>query len=176
MVSASQAPGRQQHHQEQRSHGEADHDRRQHQGLGQRVGVVEQVLRHAVLDDRLLADKQAAHAEDEQVDPVGQQAQAHHHLERPWPQDQPDARGRQDPNGNCDDFFHQAAPPGLATAFAWLPGLWARTDWWPRAVSISKVAPTTMAYTPTSKNNALATWMSPSTGRLKCQVWVVRNG
>ena len=74
MVSAGEAPGCQQHHQEQRGHGEADHNGREHQGLGQWVGVVEQVLGHAVLDDRLLADKQAAHAEDEQVDAVGQQA------------------------------------------------------------------------------------------------------
>jgi hypothetical protein len=75
----------QQHHQEQRGHGKADDDCSQHQCLWQRIGVVQQVLGHAVLDHRFFTDEQAAHAEDEQVDRVGQQAQAHDHLERPWP-------------------------------------------------------------------------------------------
>ncbi len=50
-------------------------------------------------------------------------------LKRPWPQYQPDAGGRQDPNGNCDDFFHQAAPSVAGDDFGRLLGSTARTDW-----------------------------------------------
>jgi hypothetical protein len=110
VVGAGQAARGEQHDEEQRGHGEADDDCGEYQCLWQRVGVVQQVLGDAVLDYRFLADEQTAHAENEQIDAIRQQAQAHDHLERPWPQDQPDAGRGEHADGDCDDFFHQTAP------------------------------------------------------------------
>ena len=74
----------------------ADDDGREGQRLGHGVGIVRQVLRQAGLQHRLLADGQAQppHAEDEQIDRVGQQRQAHDDLEGAGTQQQPDTRNQ----------------------------------------------------------------------------------
>src|SRR3954462_6017427 len=175
VVCARQTARREQHYQEQRCHREANDDRREHQCLGHRVCVVQQVMRHARADHRLLVDPQAAHAKNEQVDCVRQQGQPHDNLEGARSQQQPDARCRQYPDCEGNDFFHQNSPRAPSVSAG--SGLrWLRSDWCARAVRISIVAPTTTANTPMSKNMALGTWTSPMSGTRRCAVCVVRNG
>ena len=59
MVGAAQPARGHQHDEEQRRHGEADDDGGEHQGLRQWVGVVLQILRHAVHQHGHLANGQA---------------------------------------------------------------------------------------------------------------------
>ena len=118
---------------------------------------MQEVGRPARHDDRLSADRQASHREDEEIDGVGQKRQAKQNLERARPQQQPNARAPQYADGNGDDDFHQlglglepdrASPPATAARGP-------RNDWWAIEVRISSVAPTTVAKTPMSKNIAL---------------------
>ena len=128
MVGARHAARGQQHHQEQGRHGKADDDGGQHQRLRHGVGIVRQIVRQAGLEHRLLVDRQAQapHAEDEQIDGIRQQRQAHDVLEGARAQQQPHARAREHANGNDQNDFHQRltsggggwAPPSCAASSA----------------------------------------------------------
>src|SRR5690606_32985539 len=125
--------------------------------------------------DRLFIDRQAADAEDEQVDRVGQQRQPDQHLEGTRTQHQPDAGAGHDADGQGDDQLHQWLPsPACCSVVACRR--WARSDWWAIAVSSSSVAPTTTVKTPRSNRMALGTCTSPTSGQTTCAVCVVRNG
>mmetsp|Transcript_44565 Transcript_44565/g.104710 ORF Transcript_44565/g.104710 Transcript_44565/m.104710 type:complete len:214 (+) Transcript_44565:4635-5276(+) len=173
MVAAGQAAQRQQHDEEQRRRREADDDGRQHQRLRQRVAVVDEVGRHAHLDDGFASDRQAADAEDEQVDRVRKQRQADQHLEGPRPQHQPHAGTGHHPDRDGDHHFHQ---PSLPSAGGRPCRRRARSDWWAMAVSSSRVEPTTTANTPRSKIAAVGRCTSPTSGQVTCAVCVVRKG
>src|SRR3989344_4570842 len=189
MVGARHATRCQQHYEEEGGHGKADDDGRERECLGHGVGIVGQVLRHPGLQHGLLVNRQAqaAHAEDERVDGVRQQRQAHDDREGAGPQQQPYARAGEHANGQGQYQFHAVSPRVVGTVAAAacsaasssaraLLYRWLRTDWWAMPVRMSMVEPTTRVNTPMSKNSALATWISPTTGSAKCAVWLVRKG
>src|SRR5690606_15545373 len=110
--------------------------------------------------------------ENEQVDRIGEQRKANDHLEGAGTQDQPDAGGGQQADGERQDCFHYAPPavPVAATAspaFAARLGAarWPRVDRRASAPRIRPVAPTTRRATPMSNSSALATGIFPRTGR-----------
>src|SRR5690606_15754121 len=121
---------------------------------------------------------QAAHDEDEQVDGVRHQHQAGQHLEAARTQDQPDAGAEQHADGERNDNFHQRLPRLGRTTVSGAPacGRRLRTVWCASAMRISMVEPTTTKNTPRSNTKALGTCTSPSSGRCRCAVWLVRNG
>src|SRR5690606_6900171 len=164
MVAARQTAGGDKDHQEERCRGEADHDGRENQRLRHRISIVRQVAPtlHAV-QHRGRADAQAAHAEDEEVHGIGKQRQPDDELVGAWTQDQPDARSRENADGDRERQFH-----------CWRSSSWRSTsrratrsrriDWWAMAMSISTVAPTTRLNTPRSKRVALAVGTLPTRG------------
>src|SRR5688572_26065147 len=163
MVGSGEPAGREQHDEQQRRGGEADHDGGKHQRLRQRIGVRREVGRRARLDDRRPPPAHPPHDEDEQIDGVGEKRQADDHLEGARTQQQPDPRACQDADPQGDDELHQR-------------GRCARVDWCASAISTRPVAPTTSANTPRSKKNALGRWTSPMKGSVTCAVCEVRKG
>lgn len=89
MVGAGKPTGGQKHDEEQRSRRKADDDCRQHQRL--RHGVGKRGTVDAVHQHRRRIGLDAADAEDEQVDGIGQQRKPDDDLISAWAQDQPDA-------------------------------------------------------------------------------------
>src|SRR5690606_32509374 len=152
MVGAGQASRGEQHNQEQGGHGEADDDRRKHQRLGNRVGIVGRGV--GAVQNRRGEAFEPAHAEDEQVDRVGEQRQPDDDLKAAWPQQQPHAGAGQYADADGENAFHQLVPAlsveGSVTAGRSLAGLAPRIDWWAIATRISTVAPTTSTNTPRS--------------------------
>jgi hypothetical protein len=98
--------------------GKTDHDGREHQGLGQRIG-------HgiALREDGWRRAPQPAHGEDEDIDGVPQQGQADHHREGAPAQQQVDAAGRHPADAGGHEKFHRHAvtPLSLATSLLAAP-------------------------------------------------------
>src|SRR5690606_2598021 len=104
---------------------------------------------------------QAADAEDEQIDGIGQQRKPDDHLIGAWAQQKPHAGACHDADAERENEFHQ-----LSSAFgvSMARTRCLRTDWCASAMRISTVAPTTSENTPRSKNRALATGALPTSG------------
>src|SRR3546814_10432534 len=94
MVRSGESARGQKDDQKQGRGGKADDDRREYQGLRNRVGKVRRIAGRAGVEDRRHARPQASHAEDEQVDRVGDERQPDNDLEGTRPQQQPHALAR----------------------------------------------------------------------------------
>ncbi|BBI50041.1 hypothetical protein HORIV_24620 [Vreelandella olivaria] len=92
-------PHRQNYH--KGGHGEADYNGGEHQGLGERVGIVSS-FRH----NSGAVSGQAAHRKQEQIDGVREQSETYHHRKGTTSQGQVEATGGQYPGGHCVEQFH----------------------------------------------------------------------
>ncbi|MOA08874.1 hypothetical protein D3C78_1286740 [compost metagenome] len=144
-------------------HGEADDDGGQHQRLRDGVAGLGDLA-----DYRRFAGE-AAHGEEEQVHRVGKQGQPQHHREGTRPQQQVHTAGGEHAEGDGEQRLHQftslasAASSGGAVSS-------------PSPERISRVAPTTVRYTPRSNSIAVASSISPTSGKWKWPNDEVRNG
>ena len=153
----------------------ADDDGCEHQGLGNGIGMGQKSANATRLKHWRRIDPQTAHAEDEEIDGIGEQRQADNHLIGARPEQKPDAGSGENADACGENQFHYVF--SFAASFAaliWARG--ARTDWWASAIRISTVAPSTSEKTPRSNRIALASGILPMTGSDTYWEYEVRNG
>src|SRR5690606_3339362 len=123
-------------------HCEPDHDRRQHERLGQRIGVGVDTL----AEDGLHPDRQASHDEDEEIDRIAEQREPDDHGKRPAAENEKYPAADHDRERRGDQGFHRhvaylARPTGAAGGI----GGESSPDWEtrPSVSTVNSVPPTT---------------------------------